>query len=238
MRQCRHCGWTCGADGVCPRCSSDAEEHRDSRDAGVAADASDVWTVIARFANAAEAGYFANELDYHLGCEPRLDFRDDFDALHHRWRTGYALSVPESLADRARAQLQRILEQEPEDAACAGAAIPSIGEAETQLTATSGVSDLSAIKWAPLFLTLAAGSLVIWYSKKVHVQRHPVAPREALRISLRDALGDDSTPWVQESAERGRRELVIDARGEGAILREDRDGDGVFEREMAVSLEN
>jgi hypothetical protein len=195
------------------------------------------WSVIARFANAAEAGYFADELDYALGFEPRLDCRDDFDAVHHHWRSRFVLSVPERHAERAREVLTCLLD---------GAAAESTNREDrfesavpfthrrldprSEATRSAG----SHVKWAPLFLTLAAGSLAFWHGKKPPVQRQAFAPQDALRIQLGDAPGLRDAPWVQTVEGGLRRELHFPARDGEAVLREDRNGDGIFEREYTL----
>ncbi|MBL8851754.1 MAG: hypothetical protein JNG89_18905 [Planctomycetaceae bacterium] len=197
------------------------------------------WTVVARFANAAEAGYFANELDYVLGIEPRLDCRDDFDAAQHHWRSGYVLSVPESLAERARMELRDLLAGERGAASGRDDRIPAsamaVGFGRREVLPGSE-KPVTAVKWGPLFLTLAAGSLVIWHGKKPAVQRQPADPQDAPRISLYDAPGLRAAPWVQQSGDGVRRELDFNGPGPTAVLREDRDGDGAFEREYPIRI--
>ena len=235
MRQCPQCGRFCNGNGDCLVCWPFLEPTGPAR---AERKTGDCWTVVARFANAAEAGYFANELDYVLGIEPRLDCRDDFDAVHHHWRSGYVVSVPDAFAERARTALQSIL-----DGASSGdreepiseSAVP-VGFGRPQLVA-SPVKQAPAVKWGPLFLTLAAGSLVIWHGKKPQFQRQPaMEPGDALRISLNDAPGLREAPWVQATGGGVRRELSFGEAGKSAVLREDHDGDGVFEAEYALRL--
>jgi hypothetical protein len=207
--------------------------NRDERSSG------ERWTVVARFANAAEAGYFANELDYLLGSEPRLDCRDDFDAVQHHWRSGYVLSVPDAIAERARVELRGLLED-----GGAAAHEREEGIAETAVAVSFDHRRVIAgpvkapgatVKWGPLFLTLAAGSLVIWHGKKPQLQRQPANPRD-VRVSLYDAPGLREAPWVQQSGDGVRRELDFTEPGGTAVLREDRDGDGAFDREYSVRI--
>jgi hypothetical protein len=193
--------------------------------------------VVARFGNAAEAGYFADELDYALGVEPRLDCRDDFDAVHHHWRSRFVLSVPVQHAEQAHKILACLLDGETPVPAHRDddltSAAPFHHPRPTMRSETSG-SVGSSVKWAPVLLTLAAGSLVFWHGKKPPMQRQPPAPRDALRIQLGDAPGVRDAPWVQTVEGGLRRELHFPATDGEAVLREDRDGDGVFEREYTV----
>jgi hypothetical protein len=201
-----------------------------SRD--TATDSADDWCTVARFGNAAEAGYFANELEFAIGREPRLVQRDDFDAVHHFWRTSYVLSVPGDLAELAATQLRRILDGEPTEPAVAGPEWQKErrrGFGDEPQPAETGAP--SGINWVPIVLTLAAGSLVLWAGKKQHAPRRPAIPDDAQRVDIWDALDRDQLPWVQRSNEGSGsvRELVVDAASGQALLREDRDGDGVFE---------
>lgn len=225
---------------MCSHCEESGEggapEQVGAEDAG-----GDDWAIVARFANAAEAGYFANELEYALGVEPRLDCRDDFEAVHHHWRSGFVLSVPGSHAVAAHELLRRLLDPESSHAVereeCLEAATPCRLE-RLAIPVERDRALTSSVKWAPLFLTLAAGSLAIWPGKKPAPQRRPAAPpADAMPISLRDAPGLADAPWVQTRDDGVRRELQFRGADGKAMLREDRDGDGVFEREYTVEVE-
>jgi hypothetical protein len=240
MSRCPECGRLSDAQGRCPRCERHGyESNPATRDAPT--ECVDDWCTVARFGNAAEAGYFANELEFAIGCEPRLVQRDDFDAMHHFWRTSYVLSVPGELAELAAAQLRRILDGEPTE--------PAVASPERREDQRRGFGDErqsvdagtpSGINWVPIVLTLAAGSLVLWAGKKQHAPRRPAAPDDALRVDIWDALDRDQLPWVQRSDESSGsvRELVVDAASGRALLREDRDGDGVFESETHYKTGN
>lgn len=238
MRQCPHCGGSGLQDTACPRCGTDPAQTQPNPRASAPADDAP-WTVVARFANAAEAGYFANELDFLLGFEPRLDCRDDFDAVHHHWRSGFVLSVPEHEADRARAALRALLDSDSPpphrgDELPLADAVPLRFERSTTVASASTLPG-SAIKWGPLFLTLAAGSLMIWHGRKPQLHRPAVDPRDRLRIPLRDAPGLYDAVWIQ-SADGVRRQLCFPGPDADAFLREDLDGDGVFEREFSLRV--
>jgi hypothetical protein len=196
------------------------------------------WQIVARFGNAAEAGYFADELQHVLGCEPRIDVRDDFDAVHACWHTRYSMSVPAALAEHAHAQLHQMLEGEWEQLESAGrsaaAGRNSFGLAPGEQR-ESGAAGHSGVNWVPIMLTLAAGSFVIWAgNKKAHPPRRPPAPRDGQRFDLIDVLSSDSAPWVQRLNRGGVRELIIDGATGAAQVREDADGDGVFERKFVL----
>ena len=74
-----------------------------SRYAGSGEESSGVWAPIARFLNAAEAGYFAHELKLMRNIPVTLRAEDDFDAVSGNWSTGFVLAVPEVWAERAAA---------------------------------------------------------------------------------------------------------------------------------------
>jgi hypothetical protein len=142
------------------------------------------------------------------------------------------------VADRARAELRELLNGEVGPSQERDERIADSAAAVTfeRRPAIGGSLKLpgSTIKWGPLFLTLAAGSLVIWHGKKPQVHRQPPAPRDALRVSLFDAPGLRDAPWVQHGGDGVRREL--DFRQGSTLLREDSDGDGLFETEYAVQI--
>ncbi len=240
MVRCLHCGWTSDSGQECPRCRGRLAPVTPQTLPPVSDsdDAPGDWLTVARFGNAAEAGYFADELHQVLGCEPRIDVRDDFDAVHACWHTRYSLSVPAPLAEHAHAQLHHMLEGEWDQLESAvrstAAGRNSFGVApgdqrEPAATAPSGVN------WVPIMLTLAAGSFVIWAgNKKAHPPRRPPAPRDGQRFDLIDVLSSDSAPWVQHLNRGGVRELVVDGATGAAQVREDVDGDGVFERKFVL----
>lgn len=238
MRRCPECGNWCPRDRRCSRCGEPhARPVTDSAIADGEGEGED-WVVVARFANAAEAGYFANELDYVLGVEPRLDCRDDFDANHHHWRSGYVLSVPGSYAESANELLRRLLDTDSSHAVverdeCLEAATP-FPLKRLAGPEGDGRAPVSPVRWAPLFLTLAAGSLAMWHGKKPAMPARGAPPADAPRMSLRDAPGLTDAPWVQSSGDGVRRELRFSGANGAAVLREDRDADGVFEREIAL----
>ena len=71
-------------------------------------------TAIARFNNAAEAGYFAHEMHTEAGITARVMTEDDFDAVGGVWSTRFLLVVPRDQAGPALAVLRHQLE-EPDD---------------------------------------------------------------------------------------------------------------------------
>jgi len=215
---CRRCGWS-GTDLLCPCCRTPVDASDRGRLAEDAPRGGDV--VIARLPNAAEAGYFADELSQLLNCDPQVEFSDDFDAAGGSWRTQYTLSVPAALADRARDALRRLVDG---DWTHEGDRSP-----ETRHVERSGIN------WVPIMMTLAAGSFIIWCGKKLQPQVVAVEPEGALALDLLDTLAGGNGTWVQQNRNSGgSRELQVDRNGRGATLREDADGDGIFEQQYVI----
>ena len=227
-------------------------EHGDaffkSRHSNSGDSASPSWTVIARFLNAAEAGYFAHELKLLRNIPVKLQAEDDFDAVSGHWSTRFVLSVPGPWAERAALTLQELVRQtEAEDSLPELAA--SALEREAFLEADSRPFDPFAegplfspqnqVNWVPIVVTLAAGSMAIWGIKKLWEPARPLpaaAPAKAPRDVLWDVV---TTPagrkWVQsDPAGRPVRDLEINPAGTEATLREDSDGDHVFDRTRHV----
>lgn len=208
--------------------------------------ASQAWTTIARFLNAAEAGYFAHELKLTRNIPVTLRAEEDFDAVSGHWSTGFVLSVPQAWAERAAETLQELVHlSESED--YLPERVSPAREYERKSTARSQPFDpfaeedyfteSPAIHWVPIVVTLAAGSLAIWGIK---ILWEPARPQAAPIKAPRDVLWDvmttpDGRKWVQhDSAGRPTRELEIPPLGHEAILREDNDGDQVFERTQRI----
>ena len=101
MQRCNVCGFaTHAADEVCAHCGATSKPVEDT---GAA--------TIARFGNAAEAGYFANEVATALDCEPTLSLVDELDPVTHSWQPQYVLSVPHSAAADATALLHELIHE-------------------------------------------------------------------------------------------------------------------------------
>lgn len=201
---------------------------------------------IARFQNAAEAGYFALELKLHQNIPVTVKAEEDFDAVSGRWSTGFVLSVPRRFAEKAALTLSELVRQTESDDDLP--AIPASvereplhadpGEPFDPLTRDDDFAYPNTINWVPIVVSLAAGSLVIWGVKKLWEPARPqaAAPAKAHKDQLWEVM---KTPqgrkWVQQdSAGRRIRELEIDPDGSEAVLREDNDGDEIFERTQRV----
>jgi len=194
-------------------------------DDDVAAD----FVPLARFQHSAEAGYFADELSRCAGIDADVQMREQFDALHASWSVAYLLSVPRVQAADAAAVLQELIEQ------TADVAETDPGLPDDPAAAEGALTVRSVALWAPVLLTLTAGSLAYW-----GIERADPAPRRVPALvdpdprppfDLWDVLTEAEGPWVQQIERRpGQRRLHVDPRRQVIVVEEDRDGDGRYER--------
>ncbi len=251
MPQCPSCNRQFSdSDVQCPVCGHPGDEALESEDR-------QRLVRIARFTNAAEAGYFAHELAVHHAISTKIIAEENFDALNGYWSTRYALAVTEIVADTARTALKEFVEQLEADEfddidddfnPIAGADPSSdvnfrtLGydrtpEFNDELSETRDLMmEESGVNWIPVVLTLAAGSVAFWAARRIHEQPQPAvlaAPAGPHTEDLWDFLAHEETPWVQELHNGvGMRELDFDPQHQLFIIREDRDGDGLFETQL------
>ena len=246
MPHCTECGARyIGDPGECPGCGG-ARNHRlmpaDSGIVDVRAmdeDSGGPLRAVARFASAAEAGYFAHELQSRLQIPVRLQSEDDFDALSGHWSNRLLLLVPESEASTAASALQELVHDNQEDESPHGNLLAALRDSgpwsmAAGLDVAPGARSDSGINWVPIILTLAAGSAAFWGVRKLQ-EAGPPPPPIGLQEKLWKRLADSESGWAVRSEERaGELRLVIDPGRELAVIREDADGDGVFESELAL----
>lgn len=206
----------------CARRSGGTDDLESMADEGPNFEVGDNWVAIARFQSGAEAGYFADELSRQTGIETDVLARERFDAVHAAWRLDYILLVPSEASEGAPRLLQGLVDATGDELA---------GDDQER----SSHSDLPAGVWVPLILTLAAGSIACF-----GVERNDHRPRPPALVvgdgrkpaELWDVLDSDDGPWVQQLGDgRGTRQLTLDRDRQSVLLREDRDGDGQFDRE-------
>ncbi len=201
-------------------------------------------TPIARFSSAAEAGYFAHELRDGDGIPTRLTLEEQFDAIGGHWAVRYVLAVPTESAEAAAARLSELVQQsageEFEDplppgltADAASARLHGLESREEFLDEPEPIAS-SGVNWVPIVLTLAAGSVAFWAARRV--PEAPAAPRQGpapggQQIGLWDYIDQHSGVWVQRMENHvGWREMRFDRLHRRVVVREDADGDGVFEK--------
>jgi hypothetical protein len=251
MPSCLRCGQPVDRhDEICTTCHPEGKQSL-SRESGDAIPDEESITdptglAVARFESMAEAGFFADQLVRRHGIETTLSVDETFDAITGHWSVRFILNVPEDQASSASVLLENLVQTHDEDFP----ASPDVPEntfdipaddspAVWQVDENEEAGLETGMNWFPLVLTLAAGGAAVWGLRAWN-------GREAARVlerqhapDLWDELGHDSSPWIQESEEnRAVRKLWVDADGRGAILREDRDGDGIFERETRLKRES
>lgn len=205
-----------------------------------------VWTPIARFRNAAEAGFFGHELQESEAIPSKVTLEENFDALGGHWSVRFVLTVPEDRAEDAVRTLQQMVSQTEGgefydgtegDGHRASQQSPPSTEAGPQWDPEGVPTGIGSINWVPIALTLAAGSAVIWGAKTLyeHEQRPAEMPRRPVGgqpVDLWDKLSSPSHPWTQPTENgEGIRTLWIRPDQDIAVLREDANGDGHFEKE-------
>lgn len=229
MPCCPKCGCRLRHAAVnCPRCTSDSAPFAETPagfEAPEDADSSsaDLGRVsIARFQNGAEAGYFADELYRTTAIETEVMAREHFDAVHAAWSIDYLLLASADQASQAAQALEELVTSSDNDL-------------EPTCPSDSERNGLPGGMWMPLILTLAAGSIACWGVERAEQRPRPpalVARDPRLPPDLWHLLGSTPGPWIQSGeAGIGTRMLTVDHDRQTAILREDHDGDGTFDRE-------
>ena len=257
MPRCPHCRESySGHPEFCPDCSGRLTEtvfeensFRTGAEFEIDEDVLDDAIVsIARFHNAAEAGYFSHELMLAEEIPSMVKMDEQFDALSGRWSTRFLLLVPERFRENAAEALLRLVEQSNSEDSL---------EEETRKTFRVTSEDLehfgdemefdrysaveSRVNWVPIVLTLAAGSAVFWGVRKLQDRPQPhanAAPVGARQQDLWERLSGFPEPWIQQSEGGERtRSIQFETEGNVVIIREDSDGDGHFEREHRLPRE-
>lgn len=272
MIRCPHCGNRLRDRQVfCPACSNDVSVAADHRSApvgdetAVAAIASseddpravDVecldnsnMAVVARFQNAAEAGYFAHELGRREEMPVTVALAEDYDGIHGYWSARFHLLVADACAERARSALERLVAESETDelnaredvhADCGAPIGISPFDPIGRSTMTSGTGS-GAVNWVPIVLTLTAGSAAFWGLRQMdHAPRlrQPVVRERAREEDLWSHFLQSPDPWWQRLENgRGVRELRIDRAHNRIIIREDADGDGFFESQSVDTIDS
>lgn len=202
---------------------------------------------IARFESAAEAGYFCHELMDRESLPVTIAIDENFDAVSGRWWTHYVLRVPEEMAETAITALQVLLDESQGDQGNhhqeilegADAIEPPSNASEERFEIFDCAGEFDAgglgVNWVPIILTLAAGSVAFWGFRKLQDQGRPpiaAAPAGRDQRDLRDALSRHGGTWIQQSGNAGGvRHLRYEPDQKTVIIREDGEGDGIFESE-------
>lgn len=207
------------------------------------------WGLLARCRHVAEAGYLAEELEQRLGAPVRIHAESAFEGTHHFWETHYLLLVPEETLGVARPLLKELAgaeepvgESPPDTFQPEASRVDrSTARRRTSRTAWEAGRDDddprfrleedegSGISWAPIVLTLTAGSAVFFGVRWMHdAPVHPPARPDA--AGLWNAISRDAEPWTQPLPNGGERRLRFDPHRNELVIEEDFDGDGVPEK--------
>jgi len=149
--------------------------------------------------------------------------------MRNAWGSTFVLIVPEDEAHRAAEFLHNLLNRVEDEWA---------GESEGEGGDYAAVPS-ARVPWVSLLLTIAAGSFAYWGVH--HLDVRPRAPALMHRGHPEDevweALADPSTPWMQKLDNGpGTRLMFIERRENRAVIAEDRDGDGIYERRFQYRL--
>ncbi|MFQ5731407.1 MAG: hypothetical protein ACE5KM_05565 [Planctomycetaceae bacterium] len=250
MQRCRYCGTRFEyLHDSCPQClrpltvsSADEREGTASEFSEVDSRREGPFRTIARFANAAEAGFFAHALQSVEEVPATIRAEDNFDAVSGRWSTRFLLDVPEAIAESAAGSLQALIERsETED--IVDALSPAFDRRDYDpLTSTryrfeNDAAPVSGggFRWGPIVLTLAAGSMAI---VGIRALQPAANPRRGVPVGsqkeLWEKLSRPGKPWTRKLNGNRRRELEFNADRTRATIRE-YDGDKrVGQEEFAV----
>lgn len=252
MKRCPYCGTRLEYEpDSCPNCLRALHQHQ-TRIEPVVREPEEFprddepMRAIARFTNAAEAGFFAHTLSFAEEIPASIRAEDNFDGVAGYWSTRYHLEVPESMAASASRRLQSIIDRsEREDFIDDLTARPDCRHEDAPVSSRfvgfddqSTAEESSGMSWGPIVLTLAAGSLAFVGFRAIQPALQPRAEVPAGRQkNLWDQLSHPSKPWVQKLEGNRRREVRFNADGSRATIREYAGDEKVNEREFAVPAE-
>lgn len=234
----------------CPEClrSLRPEDVRvaESRPEGMIGEKEPVRT-IARFANAAEAGFFAHVLLSMEDIPAEIRTEDDYDGIAGYWSTRFLLDVPARLAKEAGEILQQVIDRsERED--FVGTPAGRLAESDSNLMTASRYSTVEVLddsaaesrpglRWTPIVLTIAAGSLA-FFGLRTMQQQAGKAQRN-IPVGKQDELwqqmGQPMQPWTQQLPGNRRRELRFNADRTRAVLREYQGDQKISESEFRIA---
>jgi len=258
MQRCPACGTRLEyLHNSCPEClhSFEGESARrfpvtardDDETAPLPFDADEPARTIARFSNAAEAGFFAHVLQATEDVPARIRSEDHFDAISGYWSTRYHLEVPRPVAESAARALQTLIARsEQEDFVDSMSRFDERPTGESSRSrAFAGIDDPAepvpsdGIRWGPIVLTLAAGSLAFFGFRALQPALKPraEAPAAGRQKDAWDRLSTPEKPWVQKLEGNRRRELRFQRERGRAVLREYEGRKKVSEHDIPLPVE-
>jgi len=196
--------------------------------------------IIAQFAHAAEAGFFADELATNGNMETVVELEDHFDAISGTSVIKYQLKVAEENSKQAAELLHKLIEQNPleeyDEYLDSENANFTDDDNETKTQEENHESSLM-----PVVLVLSVGLLLFWtFKNQLENVFNPAEPASDASLVGEDFWREAETtsePWVQQTESgSGSRQLWIHSDKRQIILREDKDGDGQFENSSRFDL--
>lgn len=207
----------------CPQCRCELPDAKDFAVAGTSNEeaADDVaWSPVARLANLAEVGYFADTLE-GAGIATNVLQHHEFSALDGRWDTVFVLRVSTQEAQRAAQLMREELAHYGEEPEPGGDDWPA-EQLEKQAAPRGNL-------WTPVMLMLVAGGIAYFAGRGSLTRPAPPSSPEALM----EALTETDRPISMEGPAGqvgGTRRLRYIPRTRTILLEEDRDGDGRWDR--------
>jgi len=185
---------------------------------------------IARFANAAEAGFFAHALLSTEEIPAFIRVEENFDAVSGYWSSRYLLDVPEGIADSAARSLQSLIDRSEREDILESKVPGGEGWEGAPLATASFDNDVEerypvsggGFRWGPIVITLAAGSLAFFGMRALQPGDKPGngAAAGGRQKELWDQLSRPGRPWTQKLDDNRRRELRFNKSRTRATIRE------------------
>lgn len=210
---------------------------------------------LARFRFAADAGYFADELQAQFGITANVQLEENSDPTTGQSLVAFILSVTPELADETIPKLQQLIEAAQAGeydgmpggldapAAPVSAAAPSnaTGDETFQVGDDTGTPRPRIPSWLFL-LVVCAGAVALMISMKQQQQGQAAAEDQAApltdeQVFLGEMLAVSAEPWARTTPDGGRQEVSLDESTGTMRYREDTDGDGSFEIDRRIRLE-
>lgn len=207
------------------------------------------FAALARFRFAADAGYFADELQGQFRIPATVRLEESFDTVTAQAVVAFVLSVPVKQTDEAIPRLRELIEaaQTGEYDGVPGgldgpvAPVPATAtlvdaDSEASVTVTAGPRFPS---WMFLVLVCAGAVILIQSRQNELVPEAAVdaeAPLTKEQLFLRELLATSPEPWVRETRDGGRQEISLDESTGTVRIRGDSDGDGRFEVDRRIRL--
>ena len=254
MAHCPSCGTRLEYDhDSCPQCLQSLSMQREGppsrrdappNEAGPLSAEDEPVRTIARFANAAEAGFFAHALLATVDVPTLVRVEENFDAVSGYWSPRYLLDVPESIAESASRSLRSLIERsEREDILESKVPTGERWDAESFVWAPERDFRNDArpipgtgIRWGPIMITLAAGSLAVLGLRTLQQaeNRGAEAPAGGRQKELWENLSQPAKPWTQDLDGNRRRELRFNKSRSRATIREYKGDVQTSEKEFAL----